>query len=257
MSGGRVTEANAVVAAYDVRAQFEDLLERDLLGPWDGPTEELLPGTSPGERYLLGRLVPRRPDTAEPVTGEGEDDDVENRPELVEEVGLDLGDDVDGEAAPIAAIRTRAMAASSLGLAFTVPVDVDRIVVTASWGRYERGPSESQMTDTGMPRTVWKRHPAGGQVEVPTGVDASGELIPDAEQEGVQLRWRVRQYADRRVVEVFLLNAQPVPSDLPDRARREPVRPRRGGTSGDRASRAAVLGRDGVGTLARSRVVAG
>ena len=35
-------------------------LERDLLGPLDGATQELPPGTSPAERYLLGRLVPRR-----------------------------------------------------------------------------------------------------------------------------------------------------------------------------------------------------
>src|SRR4051794_3113495 len=103
------------VTAYEVRAQFENLLERDLLGPWDGPTEELPAGSSPGERYLLGRLVPRRSDVAEPVTDEGEDDDVETRPELVEESGLDLGDDAADDVAPAAAIRTRAMSASSLG----------------------------------------------------------------------------------------------------------------------------------------------
>ncbi|HWG73891.1 MAG TPA: hypothetical protein VG184_07540 [Acidimicrobiales bacterium] len=47
-------------SSYDVRAELEDLLERDLLGPWDGPDEELPPGTPPAERYLLGRLVPGR-----------------------------------------------------------------------------------------------------------------------------------------------------------------------------------------------------
>src|SRR4051794_32063057 len=84
--------------AYEVRAQFEDLLERDLLGPWDGPTEELPPRTSPGERYLLGRLVPRRPENAEPITAaESEDDDVEDRPELVEAAAVDLNDDGDDE----------------------------------------------------------------------------------------------------------------------------------------------------------------
>jgi hypothetical protein len=214
-----VTEAGTAATAYDVRAEFEDLLERDLLGPADGPNEELPPGTSPGERYLLGRLVPRRPPAQEPRAAEGEDDDVEDRPELVEEGGLDLVSDEDSEAAPAAAIRTRAMAASSIGLAFTIPAEVDRVTVTASWGRYERGPSETHTTDTGRPATVWKRIPAGGTVEIPTDRDGRGQEIPDPEQEGVQVRWRVRHLADRRMVEVFLLNAQPIPPDLPDRSR--------------------------------------
>ena len=45
--------------SFEVRAELESLLERDLLGPWDGPEEELPPRSSPAERYLLGRLVPR------------------------------------------------------------------------------------------------------------------------------------------------------------------------------------------------------
>ena len=196
------------VTAYDVRAQFEDLLERDLLGPWDGPTEELPPSSTPGERYLLGRLVPRRPDSYEPASSaDSEDDDVEDRPELVEEPALDLTDDEDDEAAPAAAIRTRAMASSSLGLAFTVADDVDRVAVTASWGRYERGPSEMHVTETGRPRTVWKRVPAGGTVEIPTGGDDRGEAIPDPEQEAVKIRWRVRHRQGRRIVELFLVMA--------------------------------------------------
>jgi Helicase conserved C-terminal domain len=212
-----VTEAET---AYEVRAQFENLLERDLLGPWDGTQEELPPGSTPGERYLLGRLVPRRPDNYEPASEAGsEDDDVEDRPELVEEPTLDLAGDEDDESAPAAAIRTRAMASSSLGLAFTVADDVDRIAVTASWGRYERGPSETHVTETGRPRTVWKRVPAGGQVEIPTVADDQGESIPDSEQDAVQIRWRVRYRGGRRIVELFLVNAQPIPPDLPDRAR--------------------------------------
>lgn len=207
-------------AAYEVRAQFEDLLERDLLGPWDGPEEELPPGTTPGERYLLGRLVPRRPDNHEPISAaESEDDDVEVRPELSEEPTLDLGGDEDDESAPAAAIRTRAMASSSLGLAFTVAENTASLVVGASWGRYERGPSETHVTPTGKPSTVWKRVPAGGQVEIPTHAEDRGEAIPDPEQEAVQIRWRVRLRGGRRIVELFLVNAQPIPPDLPDRAR--------------------------------------
>src|SRR3954454_12306665 len=102
---------------YDARAELEDMLACDLLGPWDGPTEELPAGTTPGERYLLGKLVPRRADWEEPVTDAedaAEDDDVEDRPELVDEGALDLdADDQEAQPSP-AAVRGRAMAASSL-----------------------------------------------------------------------------------------------------------------------------------------------
>jgi hypothetical protein len=210
------------VPAYDVRAKLEDMLERELLGPWDGPHEELPAGTTPGERYLLGKLVPRRAEADEPVNDPNEaaeDDDVEDRPELVEEAGLGFDpDDTDGSPTP-AAVRGRAMAASSLGLAFAVPPELDRVLVTASWSRYERGPSERQITETGRPRTTWRRVPAGGPVEVPVDVEGTGFAVPDSAQDQVHVRWRVRYRNGRRVVEVFLLNAQPVRTETPDRER--------------------------------------
>jgi hypothetical protein len=210
------------LTGYDVRAKFEDMLERDLLGPWDGSTEELPAGTTPGERYLLGRLVPRRSDTDEPVTdpeAAAEDDDVEDRPELVDEAGLDLDpDNQDSQPSP-AAVRSRAMAASSLGLAFAVPADVDAVAVSATWGRYERAPSATQVTDTGRPRTVWRRVPAGGAVEVPVAEEGNDTGVPDPTQDQVVVRWRVRHRGSRRVVEVFLLNTQPVRREMPDRER--------------------------------------
>lgn len=58
---GRAGTPVAPLTSVEVRDQLESLLERDLLGPWDGPEEELAPGTSPAERYLLGRLVPHAP----------------------------------------------------------------------------------------------------------------------------------------------------------------------------------------------------
>ncbi len=211
-----------VVTGYEARSALEDMLERDLLGPWDGPTEELPAGTTPGERYLLGKLVPRRADWEEPVTdatSAAEDDDVEDRPELVDEGTLDLSvDDQEAQPSP-AAVRGRAMAASSIGLAFSVPGDVDGVRVTAAWGRYERGPSDSQVTGTGRPRVVWRRVPAGGDVDVPVGTEDTGSGVPDPTQDQVHVRWRVRHRDSRRVVEVFLLNLQPVRAETPDRER--------------------------------------
>jgi hypothetical protein len=54
-------EADPQRSSFEVREALESLLERDRLGPWDGPEEELPPGTIPAERYLLGRLVPAPP----------------------------------------------------------------------------------------------------------------------------------------------------------------------------------------------------
>ena len=198
------------------------MLERDLLGPWDGPNEELPPGTSPGERYLLGKLVPRRPFGIEPVNDAdraAEDDDVEDRPELVEGPGFDLEPDDSNDPPAPAAVRGRAMAASSVGLVFAVPPEVQAVTVTASWGRYERGPSETHETPSGRPSTVWRRVPAGGRVDVPVAEDGTGSQSPDGSQELVELRWQVRLRHGRRLVEVFLVNAQPLRADLPDRDR--------------------------------------
>ena len=172
---------------YRVRAELEDLIVRELLGPWDGPEEELPTGTAPGERYLLGKLVPRRSEEEEPVTDDTptDDDDVEDRPELTDESGIDFDPD-DTEGAPsAAAVRTRSMAASSLGLVFAVPTDVDRVTVTATWGRYERTHSQSRETPTGRPRTVWRRVPVEGSVEVPLDAEVSDQAVPHPDQDGV------------------------------------------------------------------------
>src|SRR5581483_7685068 len=47
-------------SSYEVRDELAGLVERDLLGPWDGELE-VFPPRSPGpcERYLVGRLGPR------------------------------------------------------------------------------------------------------------------------------------------------------------------------------------------------------
>lgn len=47
-------------SSYQVRNELMRLIERDLLGPWDGELE-VFPPRSPGplERYLVGRLGPK------------------------------------------------------------------------------------------------------------------------------------------------------------------------------------------------------
>ena len=50
----------ADASSCQVRDELAGLIERDLLGPWDGEAEVLPPRSAdPGERYLVGRLGPR------------------------------------------------------------------------------------------------------------------------------------------------------------------------------------------------------
>lgn len=207
--------AGTPLTSVEVRDQLEALLERDLLGPWDGPEEELPPGTSPAERYLLGRLVPHAP---RPEM-RGDDTVADSAPETVDReiVGVDHDDEDDVE--PEATVRAGSMAASSLGLSFSVGAAIDVIAVTASWGRYERRPSETQQTEHGRPRTVWHRVPAGGTVEVRLDADGTGIEVPDPEQDGVVVRYTVRHKGPRRVVDLALVNAQAHPPSTPDTAR--------------------------------------
>ena len=201
--------------SFQVRAELEDLLERDLLGPWDGPEEELPPGTSPAERYMLGRLVPRQ-QPEEPA------DDEQLEPELVDrEVASPAsGDDGEEEGAEAdATVRSGSMSASAIGLAFSVPATVDVISVVAKWGRYERSPSETHETPTGRAATTWHRVPAGGSVEVRTDAEGSDSLVPDDEQPGVVVRYTVRHRGARRVVELALVNGQRTPAQTQDTAR--------------------------------------
>ena len=100
------------------------------------------------------------------------------------------------------------MAASAVGLAFSVPTTVDVISVTAAWGRYVRAPSEVHETPTGRAAITWHRVPSGGSVEVRTDAEGSDEEVPDPEQEGVVVRYTVRHRGARRVVELTLVNGQ-------------------------------------------------
>lgn len=225
---GSTQQANAAehdgqATSYQVRAKLENFLERDLLGPWDGPDEELPAGITPSERYLLGRLVPRiaplevLPSTVDADNGDGSSDILDD-PSLVDDAGLGDAEDDDEENSEAAA-RAGKLAACAIGMSFQVPDDVDTVLVKAEWGRYERRRSENQFTEMGNPRTVWVRRPCGGEVEIPLDkegpVDEEGRKgkAPDPTQDRVVLKYLVRHREGRRIVELTLIN------DLPEIAR--------------------------------------
>jgi hypothetical protein len=224
-----VSTADETVTSYQVRAELEDLLVRDLHGPWDGIWEELPPGTKPAERYMLGRLVPReRPADAPGGNADGTSEDSEisaaenTEPELVDRevsAASTVDDSEDEDAEPEATVRSGTMAASALGLAFFVPTDVDVITVVASWGRYERKASEVHETEQGQARKTWHRVPGGGTVDVRVDAEGSDYAVPDHEQEAVVVRWTVRHRGPRRVVELSLVNGQRAVPGMLDESR--------------------------------------
>lgn len=206
-----------MTTSYEVRAELEDLLERDLLGPMDGPEEELPPGVSPAGRYLLGRLVPRarvdEPDA-------DYDPEREHDPDLTDrEVTASGLDDEEDDAESESTIRSGSMAASAIGLAFSVPADISRVTARASWGRYEPDQSKIHETEQGRARRTWHRRLSGGEVEIPLEIEDSAYLVPDQEQPGITVHYTVRHRGPRRVVELRLVNGNRYGSGSPDLAR--------------------------------------
>lgn len=117
------------------------------------------------------------------------------------------------------AARSGSMAAAALGLSFRVPADVDKLAVTASWGRYAPTKSEVHTTEQGRPRSVWKRSPAGGAVEIDL-TEGEHEPIPvDPDHERILLRMLVRERDGCRIVDLALVNGQVQPPTGIDTAR--------------------------------------
>ncbi len=202
------------VTSFEVRDAFQELVERDLLGPYDGDFEELPLGSNgPRDRYLVGMLGPKpSPKRVEEDAGE--------LPET--EIGAE-GDGGESELPQVLTPQNLGrLWASSMGLSFAVPADLDELVVTARWGEYAR--VETQVEDAKgrqQATRVWGRK----QVEHPEPVrlDQPTQKIPltmeRADDSGVLLAVTVRPQGDgRRVVELTLINQQVEPDSISDTA---------------------------------------
>ena len=191
-----------------VRDGLQEFLKRDLLGPWDGE-EEVLPPRSqgPGERYLVGRLGPRRePGSAKDRAGEAATIDADV---------VTGGDGADPELPDLLTMQNAGrMWASSMGLSCVVVPGVDILTVTATWGQYAKS---EVLDDAGNPHRQWSREPIRREIHVRLNEDRSRTYPltgPD-----VYLAVEVRPRSDgRRVVEVGLVNAQQEPPANTDTA---------------------------------------
>lgn len=205
-----VPQTFAEGGSFEVRDELEELVRRDLLGPWEGPEERFKPkARGPRERYLVGMLGPKHSPTSA----------IEAADEMPDtEAGVG-GDAAEGGLPEVASPQTLGKIwASSMGLSFCVPGDVDAVVVRAAWGRYDRREEEDE---EGKKLRVWAREPAEHEKEIRLDAGESHRIPLSGEHDeapGVLLHVNVRPSDDRRVVEIALVNQQAEPSSNKDTA---------------------------------------
>ena len=125
-----------------------DLLELsvrdDLLGPAGGP-HELIKDMSVRDRYLVGKLAPRRPDDdqtagVEPASAAEEAGELEDeRTAPLHEPGAGFASAsgrVEPEDDALDTTNNQSLVPSSMGLTFCVTPDGEKLAINARWGRY-------------------------------------------------------------------------------------------------------------------------
>lgn len=134
-------ETKAIPTPAALRAEFERLVLRDLLGPTD--EHEEVDEASVSDRYLAGMLAPRR----NPVGGE-----------LLE--GLEVGGKDSGEEGKtdITAPQSETLIPCSFGLTFAVDADTTALKVTARWGPLPAGGQRNDHDRQGEPEESLEAH---------------------------------------------------------------------------------------------------
>ncbi len=183
-----------------LRAELENLVVTDLLGPSD-PHEQLPGVRSPvREWYLVGMLAPlgtivdpSRDDSEESPRGDDDAASADDRPAKV------------------------VLFPSSAGFTAAVDPACESLKVSASWGRYEKI-DNTDPTAIGANTKLWQRHPSGGSITVPLVEGDLGPLVPDSSQHEVVIRGRCRRTPNCWLVTLFLVNEQlPTPANIDER----------------------------------------
>ncbi|HEY6332475.1 MAG TPA: helicase, partial [Blastocatellia bacterium] len=196
--------SQGIPPAVQIRQELEQMVLADLLGPANGPDEEITED-SVRDRYLIGMLAPKRQE----LTPEEFDELPQGGAGGVEEGPLEY-------TAPTAAT----MFPSSFGMTFCIGIEAEAIKITAKWGQYSREHSETLKEEkTGNPKRVWKRKQREG-VSDPL-VLKPGRITPwspDPEFLEVQVQGMVRKRDHFWSVTLFLVNGQDEPKTKRDAA---------------------------------------
>jgi len=237
-AGCALSDIPRIEDARYVRDLLELAVRDDLLGPAGGPHEYVV-DMGVRDRYLVGKLAPRRPGPPIEVEPAGalEDEEMgELRDAPLHEPGAEFPrasgrvEPEDDALDEIDTTNNQSLVPSSIGLTFCVAPDVDRLTVEARWGSYVRVPNDEH--DFTKPRKnrktgeleeakvrVWRRVPCGGHVALELKDGPIAPSIPDAREPEVRLQGTIRTNAKgERLVTVFLVNGQLEPETNRDTA---------------------------------------
>ncbi|MFH1737706.1 MAG: helicase, partial [bacterium] len=187
-----------------IRGLLQYAVTDDLLGPADGPLEEIV-GMSVRDRYLVGKLAP--PDTSV------SDDQVE-------ELSDAATGDPEGAERETDASTSRSLVPSSFGFTFCVDGSAGAIELRVAWGRYERTESERIDERTGNPFRCWKRVPSGGTATISFVRKIIEPIAVDGNCPAVVIQGTVGEPLSNgdRMVTLFLVNGQAKPDENQDQA---------------------------------------
>lgn len=122
---------------FALREELIDLLRRDLLGPADGPEEEIPTDSRLTQRYLVGSLAPGGcpPDAAFiPAVPQMYIAEPNTEADILSLAGTD-DPDAPAEREPV---LVDSLLPSSAGFSCLVDGDEQALLVRTAWGRYER-----------------------------------------------------------------------------------------------------------------------
>ncbi|MDY3556175.1 DISARM system helicase DrmA [Gemmata sp. JC717] len=211
-----------------LRDELETMVLKELLGP--GSAEEEIV-ESPGTRYFVGVLAPRKRTHAESApaqphttpTAPAGDEEAEADGEILDGDDLALGGrdtSQDGTTDQAAAQeQAQALIPSSFGVTFSVNPEASEIDLCAAWGQYLREKSEYLVSEkTGNPRLVWKRYPRGGRHRLKLAAGHIQPITVDHNCPEVVVQGLVRKRSDHWCVTLFLVNEQQEPEKRKDTA---------------------------------------
>ncbi|MFZ7126444.1 MAG: DISARM system helicase DrmA [Desulfobacterales bacterium] len=199
-----VLEGGSAEEQAYVRELLQLAVIDDLLGPADGPVEEIV-GMSVRDRYLVGKLAPMdtEPDAAE-----------------TDNFGTSGKVDPDDQGEEIETSSSHSLVSSSMGFTFCVDGKLESVQLFANWGRYERTQSEREDEETGKSRRCWKRIPSGGSAVVSLNKRTIDPIRVDADCPSVVVQGSVSAPLENgdRLVTLFLVNTQTMPEQNQDQA---------------------------------------
>lgn len=194
---------------YQIRAELEQAVLNDLLGPAGGPEEEV-DEDSVSDRYLVGLLAPQYRQLS-----------AQEQPEQQDELAIaDKGNLEEGNTEGSVPPTGATMFPSSFGMTFCVNGSAKALEITAGWGSYKREGSQISFKEDGTPRKVWKRYPMQGvtTMQLIEAQEINTIVLPN-ECPDVYVRGQVRRQNDGDwVVTLFLVNSQHEPKTNRDAA---------------------------------------